>query len=366
MNVLVVDDEKGMREMAAQSLRAGGYDVTVASSADEALENLKPDLEIVLTDLDMPGSMNGVGLTQRIRRTSTIDVLIMTGFPDLSTAIQAVREGAYDYLVKPFSPDTLRMAIDRCAHKRRLSKDLERERTLRAELDRAYGELSRMEKVRELFGQFTTPEVAKFVMENPTDFWKRGDRREVTVLFADVRDFTPYAGRVPPEEAVGTLNHFFEVLVGAVQDQGGVVNKFLGDGLMAIFGAPQPRPDHALAAARAAHKARAMLQFMTPTDPAQGSLRLGFSLNTGEVLAGCLGGRDRTEYSVIGSAVNLAARMEKAAGPGEIILGPDTADRVREAFDLESRGSTLFPGFEMAVELWALVGPKAGAYTMAR
>ncbi|MBK8576435.1 MAG: response regulator [Elusimicrobia bacterium] len=354
MNVLIVDDEKSMRDLASRTLREAGYAVTTASNGDEALALLPGQIEIVLTDLDMPGSLTGVDLTKRVREKTNIDVIIMTGFPDLSTAIEAVREGAYDYLVKPFSPDTLRMAIDRCAAKRGLSKELERERVLREELNRAYSELSSMQKVRDLFGQFTTPEVAKFVMDHPDDFWKRGERREVSILFADVRQFTPYASRVQPEEAVHSLNQIFEVLVAAVRQEGGEVNKFMGDGLMAIFGAPRDVPDHAAAAARAALKARAMFHFLNAED----GLEVGFAVNTGDVIAGCVGAKDRTEYSVIGSAVNLAARIEKLCGPREIVLGPETARRVRDIFQLESKGAVDLQGFADPVELWTLMGPK--------
>lgn len=362
LKILVVDDEKVMRDMASNVLRSAGHDVATASTGDEALERLDGGFELILTDLDMPGATNGTELTKRSRARTNADVIIMTGYPDLTSAIHAVREGAYDYLVKPFSPDTLKMAVDRCAAKRHLSKELEREKTLREELNRAYIELSQMQKVRDLFGQFTTPEVARFVLEHPDDFWKRGERRDVTILFADVRGFTPYARMVPPEKAVESLNQIFDVLVGAIQDQGGVVNKFLGDGVMGVFGAPQTLDDHAAAAARAATKARAMLRFAMGQAPDADGLHVGFALNTGEVLAGCLGARGRSEYSVIGSAVNLAARIEKVAGPGEIVLGPETAKRVAAFFHLEGRPAVALPGFPEPVDLSLLGEPKPGAF----
>ncbi|MBL8023329.1 MAG: response regulator [Elusimicrobia bacterium] len=358
MKVLVVDDEKSMRDLAVRTLKEAGYTVETASSGDAALALLPGDFEIILTDLDMPGKTNGVDLTRVARSKSNCDVIIMTGFPDLSTAIEAVREGAYDYLVKPFSPDTLRMSLDRCSAKRGLSKELESEKALRAELKKAYTELSSMQKVRDLFGQFTTPDVANFVMDHPDDFWKRGARREVTILFADVRRFTPFASRVSPEEAVLALNNIFEVLVSAVRAEGGEVNKFMGDGLMAIFGAPRDMPNHAAAAACAALKARTMFQFLAPAGVGENGLAVGFALNTGEVIAGCMGTKLRTEYSVIGSPVNLAARIEKVCGPHEILMGPTTADRVRSLFRLEEKGPVDLAGFPEPVPLWSLLSPK--------
>ncbi len=361
--LLVVDDDRGIRDFVTVALKDGPYNITTVECGDDALPLLGDGYEIVLTDLDMPGNTNGAELTRRTRAETNADVIIMTGYPDLSSAIHAVREGAYDYLVKPLTPETLRMALERCVTRRRLSRELEREKALRAELKKAYEDLSRMEKVRDLFGQFATPEVAKFVMEHPSDFWKRGERREVTVLFADARRFTPFAARVPPEEAVRALNQIFEVLVGAVQEQGGAVNKFMGDGLMAIFGAPHVLPDHAAAAARAAVKARAMLQFLSSSE--HPILQMGYALNTGEVLAGCVGAKGRTEYSVIGSAVNMAARIEKIAGPGEILLAPETAGRVAALFELENRPPISLAGFDEPVVLSALLDPKAGAFPAA-
>jgi len=361
VKVLVVDDDKSARDFAARVLADAGYEVSSVDSGTAAIARMGDGFEIVVTDLDMPGGPNGVAVTEEARRSTAADVLIMTAFPDLSTAIHAVRAGAYDYLVKPFSPDTLRLAVDRCASRRRLSKELERERSLREQLTRAYDELSQMQKVRDLFGQFMTPEVVKFVSEHPDDFRTRGDRRVVTVMFVDVRGFTPYAARVPPEEAVGTLNQYFELLVGAVQDNGGVVNKFLGDGLMAVFGAPQPNPRHARDAVWAAHKARTMLQFLPP----ETDLQLGFAINTGEVVAGCLGAKNRTEYSVIGSPVNLAARMEKAARPGDILVGPETARLVADEFYVENLPPSLFAGFTEPIALGSVIGPRQTVRSLA-
>lgn len=354
--ILIVDDEKMVRNICGLLLRDLAGEIVSVSSGEEALARLDENFDIILTDLDMPGSVDGGELTRRVRAAGSADVLIMTGHPDLSTAIQAVKDGAYDYLIKPFTADTLRAAVRRCIDRRRLSQELAREKALRAELDRAYSELSEMEKVRELFGQFTTPEVAQFVMAHPEDFWKRGERRTVTVLFADVRGFTAFAARVPPERAVEALNEVFEVVIGAVQTERGIVNKFLGDGVMALFGAPLPAPDHASAAARAALKARAGVRALAGK-PGMEFLRVGMALNTGEVIAGCLGVRERTEYSVIGHPVNLAARLEKVSEPGQILLGPDTTRFLSGNFLLRDLGTLALAGVTGPVQVHELSDP---------
>jgi len=349
--ILVVDDEPGIRDICARMLRREGHEVETAASGEDAVARLSTPFDIVLTDLTMPGEVDGNELARRVREAGNADVLIMTAYPELDSAIEAMRGGAYDYLVKPFTEETLRMSIQRCVDKRNLSRELAREKSLRAEL-------SQMAKVRDIFGQFATPEVAKLVLEHPDDFWKRGERTVVTVLFADVRGFTPYAGRVPPEEAVQALNQVFEGIIAAIRGEGGILNKFIGDGMMALFGAPVASPDHAAAAGRAALKACEAVDLLAVERKAQGlePLRIGLGINTGEVVAGCLGTRERTEYSVIGHAVNVASRMEEAAKPGQILIGPETAKLLGPSFEFNSRGLMHLQGLSEPVEVFELLG----------
>jgi adenylate cyclase len=336
MRILVVDDEAGIRDLCSQMLSSVGHQVSVASSGEEAVHRLDEGWDIVLADITMPGIVNGNELVRRTRALGNTDVLLMTGSPDLDTAIQAMKDGAFDYLIKPFTQDALLMAVKRCVDRRQLSQELAREKALRGELDRAYSELARMEKVRESFGQFVTPEVAEFVLAHPRDFLKHGERKTVTIMFADVRGFTSFSARVQPEEVVAVLNEIFLLVIDAIQGERGMLNKFLGDGLMAVFGAPVPIVDHAVAAARAALRAREAVDTMSVARRKLGldPLRIGIGLNTGEVVAGCVGTTERAEYSVIGHAVNLAARLESIAAAGQILVGPETLVLLKDVFEL--------------------------------
>lgn len=360
MKILVVDDEAGVRDVCSQILGRSGYKVTTVSSGEEAIPLLAGDWDIILTDLTMPGAVDGNEVVRRTRKLGSADVLLMTAYPGLDTAIQAMKDGAFDYLIKPFSVDTLLMAVQRCVDKRQLSQELAREKALRAELDRAYTELARMEKVRETFGQFVTPEVAEYVLSHPQDFMKHGERKEVTILFADVRNFTPFSARVQPEEVVSVLNDIFVRMIGAVNSAGGILNKFIGDGLMALFGVPVPIEDHAQAAARAALRARDAVEAMAESRRKLGldPLRIGIGLNTGEVVAGCVGTQERAEYSVIGNAVNLAARLEEAAAPGQILVGPEIGKRLRGTFELSGTIAMKLAGLPEPVPVAELIGEK--------
>lgn len=360
MKILVVDDEAPIRDICSQVLRNAGYEVQTVASGEDALALLEKAWDIVLTDFAMPGRVDGGELMWRVRAAGDADVILMTGYPTLDMAVEAVKGGAYDFLIKPFSIHTLLLAVKRCVNKRELSEELAHVKILREELDQAYTKLEQTEEVRETFGQFVTPEVAQLVLAHPQDFWKRGERKVVTVLFADVRSFTPFSARVQPEEVVSALNDIFVLVLDAIQREGGILNKFLGDGLMALFGAPVPNDDHARAAARAALRARDAVEALSESRRRLGldPLRIGIGLNTGEVVAGCIGTKERTEYSVIGHAVNLGARLEEIAAPGQILLGPAISSVLRETFELSGTVTLKMAGIPEPVPVTELIGEK--------
>lgn len=360
IRVLLVDDDAGIRDVCGRILREAGFEIQIAESGESAVSLLDAPWDIVVTDLSMPGKINGIEVLRQARARTAADVLIITASPELDTAIQAIREGAYDYLVKPVSRSVLLLAIDRCLERRRLSQELKREKALRSKLDRAYRDLNRSQRIRKTFGQFVTPQVAEFVLANPKRVWQRGERKEVTVLFADVRRFTPFAEAASPEEAVEALNEIFRCVTDAVQREGGILNKFIGDGMLALFGAPATDERHAEAGARAALRACAAVNKLAAARSArkQPPLRIGIGLNTGEVVAGCLGTNTRTEYSVIGHAVNLAARLESEAAPGQIYLGPETLRRLPDRFLYGLRNPLVLPGIALPIIATELVGLK--------
>ena len=155
------------------------------------------------------------------------------------------------------------------------------------------------------FGSYVDPTLAQRIVESGSAVFE-GEALEVTVLFADVRDFTAFSESVSPDEAVAVLNRLFDVVVPAIRDQGGHANHYMGDGLLAVFGAPQPLEDHATAAVAAAIE---MQRGVRSTFGHR--IRLGIGINTGEVIAGTVGGGGRLEFTVIGDAVNVASRVEQ-------------------------------------------------------
>lgn len=162
--------------------------------------------------------------------------------------------------------------------------------------------LAERERIREAFGTYVDPEVAARILEEDTNL--DGEEIEVTVMFIDVRDFTGFAERTSAPEVVAALNRLFERIVPVIHRHGGRVDKFVGDGLLAVFGAPRRQPDHA------DHAFAAALEIADALSDTQ--LQVGIGLNSGTVVAGNIGGDQRYEFSVIGDAVNVAARVEAA------------------------------------------------------
>jgi adenylate cyclase len=184
--------------------------------------------------------------------------------------------------------------------------------------------LAEREKIRRAFGTYVDPDVAERVLEEGTAL--EGEEVEVTVMFVDVRDFTGFAERTAAPEVVAALNHLFEQIVPVVHDHGGWVDKFVGDGLLAVFGAPRRQSDHADQALAAA------LEIAEACRSGESELQVGIGLNSGTVVAGNVGGAGRLEFSVIGDAVNIAARVEAATRETDdiILLTGDTKALLRE------------------------------------
>ena len=312
--VMVVDDSPLACAFVQDGLVSLGYDVVCFQDPYEALEQVgKVQPAIVLSDLDMPG-IDGMELCRRLKEgpTRAMPVIILTANDNDTERVKGLRAGADDYVNKAASMDELAARIE--------------------SVMRRTGETERM---RKLFARYTSDAVVEEILKSPDSVVLTGEKREVTILFADIRNFTGLADSLPPEQTVGVLNQVLGGLSDAVLTCGGTLDKFLGDGLMAVFGAPVFRPDDPL---RALQSAKMMMAFMVElrqraeaewATTRQGrplTLELGIGINSGMAVAGNIGGTMRTEYTCIGDSVNVAARLCAIAGPGEILVGERTVE----------------------------------------
>jgi adenylate cyclase len=228
---------------------------------------------------------------------------------------------------------------------------------LAASFNRMQAGLAERQRLQAAFGTYVDPVLAARLLEQGDDEFT-GERREVTVMFVDVRDFTPFAEANTAEDTVARLNALFEIVVPAVVDAGGHVNKFLGDGALAVFGAPNDLAEHADAAVAAA----VLIQRLV-AERFEGALRVGIGINTGVVIAGTIGGGSKLEFTLIGDTVNVAARVEqltKTTGDA-ILLTHLTVEALNgRSLELIDRGAHALKGKSAAVQVFAL-DPRTGA-----
>ena len=222
---------------------------------------------------------------------------------------------------------------------------------LAASFNRMQAGLAERQRLQAAFGTYVDPALAARLLEQGDDVFT-GERREVTVMFVDVRDFTPFAEANSAEDTVSRLNALFEIVVPAVVDAGGHVNKFLGDGALAVFGAPNDLADHADAAVGAAVVIHRLV-----AERFDGELRIGIGINTGTVIAGTIGGGSKLEFTLIGDTVNVAARVEqltKTTGDAILLTHPTFDALASRPPELADRGAHALKGKAAAVRVFGL------------
>lgn len=183
-------------------------------------------------------------------------------------------------------------------------------------------------------------------------------RDDVTVLFSDVRGFTGLTERLPPLELSSLLRDYFREMTGALFDEGGTLDKFIGDGLMAIFGAPVPQPDGAVRAVRCAWDMLQRVEALNARMPADRHIAIRIGINTGWVVAGNLGTEERLEFTVLGDTVNVASRLESIARPGGVCVGATTYELTRSLFSFRPLGTQQVKGRAQPIEVFEVLGPR--------
>ena len=219
-------------------------------------------------------------------------------------------------------------------------------------------EQSDKQLIKGLFGRYVSPQVAAEILEL-ADIGKLelgGEQRIVTVLFADVRGFTEICEQMVPAAVVNMLNNYLSIIIKRLIDNGGMINKFVGDNIMAVWNAPQLQQDHARIAVKAAWEAQQAIVERQRDDLSLRQLQFGIGINTGGALAGNVGSTGRAEYTVIGDAVNIASRICGATPGGEIWIGPETYDQARDYIEVEELEPQSYKGKTGTVAVYRVVG----------
>ena len=322
--LLVIDDTELSRELLGRYLHRQGHTVLSAASGAEALTVLAEHaVDLIFLDLVMP-EMDGLELLARIKadeRLRAVPVIIVSGIADSEGVIRCIEAGAEDYLSKPFNPTLLQARLNAGLERKRWH---DREESYRSELER------NQRFIRNTFGRYLSDEIVDALLETPQGLDLGGVTCKVTILMADIRNFTHICENHSPQQVVKLLNNYLGEMSGVIMEHGGTVDEFIGDGILAIFGAPLTREDDA---SRAVHCALAMqgaVQHINARNHALGlpAIGIGIGLNTGIVVAGNIGSERRSKYGVVGHAVNLTARIESYTTAGEVLASQSTVDEV--------------------------------------
>jgi adenylate cyclase len=217
--------------------------------------------------------------------------------------------------------------------------------------------------VKDLFGRYVSPQVAKEILGLADSGQLRlgGETREVTILFADMRNFTKISERMSPDAIVSMLNTYLSIMIDKVLQNGGMVNKFAGDNIMAVWNAPESEPEHAQLAVKAAWEAQQIMNGLPQSDPSLPKVQFGIGINTGEALAGNVGSSGRAEYTVIGDSVNLAARICGVTPGSEVWIGPETYRQAKDYLQVEELEPQTFKGKTEQVAVYRVAGYHAKA-----
>jgi adenylate cyclase len=340
--ILAVDDEPANLALLRKLLVHHGYAVIEATDGESALRAVaedKPDL--VCLDVMLPG-IDGIEVCRRLRAQpehAGQPILLLTALHSSEDKARGLEAGANDFLSKPFDESELSARLHSLLRTKALQDRLE-----------------------DLLGRYVSKNVAAEALRDPFAVSLGRDRRRVTTLSADIRGYTALAASHDPEDTLDLLNRYLAAVNDVVERHGGTVTDILGDGVFAFFGAPVAHDDDAQRGVRAALAVQAAVMRMdVPMTPGL-RLQAGIGVATGDVVAGNIGSERRMHYGVVGDSVNVAARLQSVAGPGQILIDEDTNDAVRELIVAQDLGSLRLAGkgdWVRAFSVLALQGVEA-------
>ena len=318
--VLVVDDLPENLDLMSRLLRKMACSVITADSGAIALDLLEQEsVDLVLLDLVMP-SIDGREVLARIKQSEqhrAIPVIMISGRQDMDQIVDCIQVGADDYLLKPVNSVLLSARIKSGLERKRWH---DKEEQYREQLEK------RELFIRQTFGRYISDAIVDEILENPEGLKLGGDLRSVTLMMSDIRSFTTLVEHLPPEKVVTLLNRYLGKMTDIILEHGGTIDEFLGDAVLAAFGAPTKTPDHAQRAVTCAIAMQAAMDDINTQNKADGlpEIEMAIALNTGEVVAGNIGSERRSKYGFVGHEVNVTSRIEDAALPREILVSERT------------------------------------------
>ena len=334
--ILVVDDNRVNILLLSRGLEQQGHVLVFAGNGREALELLRgQDFDLILLDVLMP-EVDGYQVLAELKldpHLRDIPVVMTSSLDELDSVVKCVEMGAEDYLTKPINPVLLNARITASLEKKRLR-----------------------DQQRELISKFATKEVADDLLTS--GFSLGGKHLDASAMFCDIRSFTTIVEAREPAETIELLNDYYTLMMDAIGGEGGIVNQMVGDGLMAIFGAPVPREDHRQRAVRAALQMVALIRLFNEERAVRDKLQIqiGIGIASGPVVAGYTGTQQRATYTCVGDTVNVAARLESHTKVVNqpVLIDEHTRLGLDDVIAVDAQGELLMKGKTRAIKVYAV------------
>lgn len=342
--ILVVDDETDLEVLVKQKfrkkIRDQEYQFIFASNGRHALEQLAQnnDIDIVLSDINMP-EMDGLTLLTKLNEQhSILKSVIISAYGDMENIRTAMNRGAFDFITKPVDFNDLELTLEKTINHVHMMRD-----TLRAIKE---NNILKMYVDETVLNFMNTREFETSLMENETI--------EASVAFIDICGFTSISENETPDNVVKLLNSYFDVMVNEIIAQGGFVDKFIGDAIMAVFRGDF-HLDRAIDACLAVRNKIAALPSVSDNINFKPSVSIG--INSGEMISGNIGSSSlrRLDYTVIGDVVNTAQRLQSSAEPGQVVISEKSFQKIKEFFKCKKVGEMNFKNKAVSLLIYEVV-----------